>query len=298
MARAAVKAKQAQAAQAQAAVSKPARKQRGHASGGNPNQDLFFSRLRRRQKWVFVGLAVVFAVSFAALGVGSGNGVDLGALFNSLSGSGSDPVAQAQADIKDGKVTAYKDLANAYVAKNDLPQAISTLETYLTKRKKDSAGWAQLGGLEKRQGDKYAQEYQQVQQSTKLESPGTIFQLTGKDAPNFGTNKIDEYYTQKNNALLTPLYQNATQAYSHSLTAFQDAAKYAKGTLERAAAEQAVATAAQNAGQTQVALEAWQRYVNLVPDSPNLAQIEALCKHLTTADGKPGSCVPTKHKKK
>ena len=90
MARAAVRAKQAQQAQARAAV-KPSGK-RKHASGGNPNQDLFFSRLRRRQKWVFLVLAIVFALSFAALGVGSGNGGGLEQMYNGIFGGNGDSV--------------------------------------------------------------------------------------------------------------------------------------------------------------------------------------------------------------
>ena len=34
-------------------------------------EDLFFQRLRRRAKWIFVFLALTFAVSFVAFGVGS-----------------------------------------------------------------------------------------------------------------------------------------------------------------------------------------------------------------------------------
>ena len=69
-------------------------------SGGNPNQDLFFSRLRRRQKWVFFALAIIFAVSFVALGVGSGAGSRARGLYNSIFGGGGDTVGKAKAEIK------------------------------------------------------------------------------------------------------------------------------------------------------------------------------------------------------
>src|SRR6266498_1693259 len=36
-------------------------------------QTMFFPRLRRQAKWVFVFLALVFAVGFVAFGVGSGS---------------------------------------------------------------------------------------------------------------------------------------------------------------------------------------------------------------------------------
>ena len=100
MARAAVKAKAKQgkpaAQSAKGAARRPA-KRRGHASGGNPNQDLFFVRMRRSAKPVYVGLAVLFAITFAFLGVGSGtNGLDQ--LFQGLNifHRGSNAVSKAQ----------------------------------------------------------------------------------------------------------------------------------------------------------------------------------------------------------
>ncbi|MDX6481194.1 MAG: hypothetical protein QOG85_1704 [Gaiellaceae bacterium] len=288
MARAAVKAKQAQQAQAQAAA-KPARKQRKHAAGGNPNQDLFFSRLRRRQKWVFVGLAIVFAISFTAIGVGSGNGVNLGDLFNSIAGGGDDAVGKAKAEIKDGKVIGYKDLAAAYIANHDTNAAAKTLEQYLRKQRKDSLAWTQLGSLKKQQADVYGQQYQEVSQVLELESPSTIFNPGGKLANKLGSNPIDDYYRQKYQAMLGPLYQKATTGYRDSLAAYQQAAKVASR-AELPNAEYNVYLAARAASQGDVALKALKRYVQLVPNSPNLKQLEAVCKDLG------GSCAP-KHKK-
>jgi len=289
MARAAVRAKQAQQAQAQAAT-KPSRKQRKHASGGNPNQDLFFSRLRRKQKWVFFGLAFVFMISFVLLGVGSGNGNGLQQMYNGIFGNGNDPVAKAQGEIKKGIATGYKDLANAYIAQSNTPLAVSSLETYLRIKKKDSAGWAQLAALKKQQADLYYQQYQQVQQASQLEAPGSLFAPTGALAGQLGSNAIDQYYSQQNNALLSPLYRNATTGYQDSLAGWQQAAKYAKP-ADAPGYEEQVANAAQFAGQAKVAVAAWQRYLELVPNSPNVKQIEGLCKQLG------GSCSP-KHKKK
>jgi tetratricopeptide (TPR) repeat protein len=290
VARAAVRAKQAQKAQAQAAA-KPSRKQRKHASGGNPNQDLFFMRLRRRQKWVFLGLAIVFAISFSALGVGSGNGGGLEQLYNSILGNGGDPIAKAENEIKTNPAKGYKDLANAYVTKNDLASAIITLQLYLQIKPKDSAVWTLRAGYEREQADTYVTQYQQVVQASQLESPGSIFQPTGTLSTALGTNPIDQYYSQQSSALSTPLYQKAIAGYSASLTDYQKAAKYARGRSARAAAQQAVANAARLTGQTTVELKAWQRYVALEPNSPNLTGIEARCKQLG------GSCVPKSQKK-
>jgi len=59
VARAAVKAKQQAKAKAHPAKTSRGRR-RGHSGGGDPNQQLFFMRLRRRQRWVYAALAVIF----------------------------------------------------------------------------------------------------------------------------------------------------------------------------------------------------------------------------------------------
>ena len=301
MARAAVKAKQVQQAKAQAAAN-ASRKQRKHASGGNPNQDLFFSRLRRKHKWVLAGLALVFMISFVLLGVGSGSGGGLeqsvsNAISGWFGGGGNDAVSKAQAEIKDGKTAdarahGYLDLATAYTAQGNTTLAISSLETYLGLKKKDSVAWTQLALLKKQQASKYYQDYQQVQQANQLEAPGTGLQPAGTLGAKLVTNPIDEYYIQQNNALLTPLYKQVTTGFTDSLTAYKQAAKFAKTNDEKVTAWFNVANAASYAGQPKAELNAWRQYLRYAPNAPDRKRIEALCKHSLG-----GSCAPKLKKK-
>jgi hypothetical protein len=144
MARGAVKAKQAQKRGAQPAKAAPRRAARGrkrHAGGGNPNQQLFFMRLRRQAKPMYVILAVLFALTFAFLGVGSGSGGGLDQLFqglNPFSGGGTS-VSKAQKEVKahPSNPKGFRDLATAYEAKNDRAGAISALQSYTTLKPKD-----------------------------------------------------------------------------------------------------------------------------------------------------------------
>jgi hypothetical protein len=284
MARAAVKAKQAQAAQAHAAAN-ASRKQRKHAAGGNPNQDLFFTRLRRKQKWVFFALAIVFAVSFVFLGVGSGAGGGLEQLYNSILGGGGDSIAKAKSEINKDPAKGYQDLATAYLSKSDVNSAVGALQSYLTLKKKDSAVWQELAGYQKTQGDTAAGYYQQVQQAGQLQSPGTIFQPTGPLSGQLGSNPIDDYYSQQNQAVSQPLLQQAIAAYGASLTSFQKAAKYASR-ARRANLLVAVATAAQLAGNQKAELQALKQYVQIAPSSTDFTSIEKRCQQLG------GSCKP------
>ena len=130
MARAAVTAKQ-QAAKAQAKATRPRGKRR-HSGGGNPNQELFFVRLRRHQKWVYAVLAVVFAFSFVLVGVGSGTGGGLNQLFNGIfSGGGGSSVSKAQDLVKKDPAKGYRALATAYETNGDNPQAMTAIKHYL-----------------------------------------------------------------------------------------------------------------------------------------------------------------------
>ena len=142
MARGAVKAKQAQQDQkpergAAAAKAQPRGRKR-HASGGNPNQQLFFSRMRRRAKPIYFILAVLFALTFAFLGVGSGGNSGLDQLFNGLNifGGGGTSVSKAQKEVQKHPTDpkGFRDLATAYEAKGDTASAISALQQYMTPR--------------------------------------------------------------------------------------------------------------------------------------------------------------------
>ncbi|MBA3717789.1 MAG: hypothetical protein H0W87_06150, partial [Actinobacteria bacterium] len=77
---------------------------------------MFFPKIRRQAKWVFVLLALVFALGFVVFGVGSGGGIGLGDLFNSGGGSkGSASASEARDRIKKNPndAGAYRALSTA-----------------------------------------------------------------------------------------------------------------------------------------------------------------------------------------
>lgn len=288
MARAAVKAKQQARAKAAPAV-KQGRGRRGHAGGGNPNQELFFMRLRRRQKWVFLGLAIVFAATFVSVGVGSGNAGGLDQLYSGLfGGSGTSSISTAQAEIKTNPVKGYRDLANAYIQKNDLASAAMAIQSYLKLRKKDAGMWSQLGGIEQQQASTFASQYQAAQAAATANDPGQALTPTGPLGTQLGTNPIEQYYQQTSSSQTQTYYQQAIGAYTQALSDYQKAAKLQPKSSN---AQYLVYNAAVSAGKYPVALKALQRYVALNPHTPNLSQIEKTCKQLG------GSCKPAKHTK-
>src|SRR6478672_5792125 len=141
-------------------------------------------KLRKRAKFVYVLLAVLFAITFAFLGVGSGSG-GLDQLFAGLNpfGSGGNSVSKAQSYIKkhpnEGK--GYRDLATAYESKGDTANAISALQQYTNVKRKDAAAWNELAGLQTTQ----AQDY--LAQNPDSSSKAQILQLIKQLSPSSTT---------------------------------------------------------------------------------------------------------------
>jgi tetratricopeptide (TPR) repeat protein len=278
MARAAVKAKQQAKAKAAQPAKRRARGRRRHSGGGNPNQDLFFVRLRRHQKWVYAALAVVFAFSFVLVGVGSGNSGGLSQLYTGLfGGSGGSSISKAQDEIKKDPAKGYQDLALAYEQKGDLKNATEALKSYLVIKKKDAATWATLAGLEMSQGNTFATQYQKAQQAAQTADPSAPFLPGGILGSAVGQNPTYQGASQDASTRTSLLYQKATGAFGDAVTHYQTASKIRP---KNTSYLQQLATAAQNAGNTRVTINAWKRYLRVDPNAPQKKLIEKQIKAL------------------
>jgi tetratricopeptide (TPR) repeat protein len=283
MARAAVKAKQAQKKAARPAKAAPRRQgRRKHAAGGNPNQQLFFMRLRRKAKLAYLVLAVLFAITFAFLGVGSGTNGGLNQLFSGLNifSSGSNPISKAQKEIKDhpnsGK--GYRDLATAYEAKGDTVNAVAALQQYSTQKPKDAAAWSELGGLQFTQAQNYRAAYVAATQARQLAAPSASFLPTGKLGQGIGTNPLEQAAASQVDVTVQDLQQRTQLAYTNAVASYQRAA-----TLQPTDANVwfQLGQTAQTSGDVTTALTAYKRYLKLSPHSTFAAQIRQLIKQLS-----------------
>jgi tetratricopeptide (TPR) repeat protein len=278
VARAAVKAKQQQRAKAQPTR---ARSRRGHAGGGNPNQDLFFMKLRRHAKWAYVLLAVLFAATFAAVGVGSGSN-GLSQLFSGLFGGSSSgtSISSARAEIAKHPAKGYRDLARAYEGKGQTANAVSALQSYVGLRPKSGLAWTELGGEQLALGSKYSSRYQRAQAAAQAANPGQSILPAGALGQALATNPIQQLGSQKANALLTQYNQQASAEYGAALQSYQKAAKLRPKDPQ---AQQNIAQAAQAEGQYQIEVTALKKYLVLYPTSPQKGQIKSLIKSLEAA---------------
>jgi tetratricopeptide (TPR) repeat protein len=278
MARAAVKAKQQAQAKAQPAKART-RGRRRHSGGGNPNQDLFFVRLRRHQKWVYALLAVVFGLSFVLVGVGSGSAGGLSSLYtNIFGGNGGSSVSKAQDEIKDNPAKGYRDLATAYEQQGNNAQAIVALESYLAQKKNDAATWGELGGIQMSQASSFVTQYQNAQAAAQAADPSAPFLPGGTLGSAVGQNPAYSGASQAAASQTSALYQKAVSAYNTAVVDYQTASKlHPRNTTYL----QELATAAQNAGNTRVTVDALRRYLKVYPNAPLKKQIEKQIKALS-----------------
>jgi tetratricopeptide (TPR) repeat protein len=296
MARAAVKAKQqakAKAAQPPKGGARRARGRRGHASGGNPNQQLFFVRMRRNAKPVYLILAVLFAVTFAFLGVGSGTSGGLDQLFSNLNifKKDSSSISAALDAVKKhpNDPNALSKLATAYTAKGNTAAAVDALQQVTTLKPKDTAAWGQLAGLQMAQAQDFRNQYAAAYQNQQLAAPSVPFLPTGKLGTALGSNPIEQAAASQASTATNDLYSKTLLSYQNAVSSYKQLARLQP---RDANAQFQLASAAQTAGDTKTAVAAYKAYLKINPNSSTAAQIRQLIKRLSPSA--PSAAKPTK----
>jgi tetratricopeptide (TPR) repeat protein len=269
MARGAAQAQQRKRAQA----AQPKRKQKAPSW----EDELFFSRLRRHTKPVYVLLALVFAAGFVVLGVGSGStgiGDILSQLFHGGS-SGSSISSQIKDDQK--KITAnprnialYTDLATLYQQKQDQAAATATLESALTVQPKNIDVLTRLASIYQGQADSARTVAANAQNALAAENatpPGLNVSSTLGQA--FTSDPLSQ--TLKTNA--TAAFQKLGTAYGKAESGYERLAAAAKGTSQEANAQLQLASIAKDTVQVTgqqkdalIAIAAYKRYLKLQPN--------------------------------
>ena len=238
-------------------------------------------------------LAVLFALTFAFLGVGSGQGGGLDQLLNGLNifHRGGNPVSKAQNHIKDHPQDpqGFRDLATAYESKGDTGNAISALQQYTNMKPKDAKAETELAGLQMNQAQDYFQQYQAAYQAQQLATPSASLLPTGKLGQALGTNQVEQVDGQRAAAAVQDLQQRTQLAYNNAVTSYD---RVTKLTPKDSNAWFSLAQASQQAGNYTSAVTAYKQYLKLNPDSTSRSQIEKLIKQLS-----PAPAAPSKKKK-
>ena len=246
-------------------------------------QTMFFPRLRRQAKWVFVFLALVFAVGFVAFGVGSGSSgisdILRGNFFGGGGTSTSSLVKQKQKAIarnpKD--ISAYLDLAGLYQQDQDETKALATLSKAEQVAPKNFDVLNRIAGIYSGQAElerQAAQNAQIVYFDSTVSPPGLDPSSTLGQAIS-GDPYSDVLKTRANEA-----YSKMVSAFTKAETAYKKLVTAAAGTSQEANAQLQLAGAAQISGDTTTAVNAYTRFLKIAPDSPNALAVRQTLEQL------------------
>jgi tetratricopeptide (TPR) repeat protein len=244
---------------------------------------MFFPKLRRHAKWMFLFLALAFGLGFVGFGVGAG-GIGVGDIFRGTGTSGVPSASDAQERIdknpKDAK--AFRDLSTALQADDDMDGAIQALEDYSALRPKDVDALRELAGLYLQKSDD-AQQRAQISQvrSDYLAAGGLVGSLV------LGGKPLD--VDPINEAVGTTISQETQTALGEAQSASQSAIdvykRIAAGAPRDPNIQLELAQAAQNATDYATAIAAYEKFLKLSPNDPSAVDVKRLLKQLRAVAG-------------
>jgi tetratricopeptide (TPR) repeat protein len=249
---------------------------------------MFFSRLRRHAKWMFVFLALVFAVGFVGFGIGANQNASIGDLLRGSGGAadGSVSVSEAREQVQKNpkNAQAQRTLATALQNDGQTDEAVVVLNRYLDLRPKDEDALRELAGLHLSRANALARDAQEAQVRASYLSVGSAFSvpLDLGNGATLGPDPIDEAVKTETNEAVNKAYTGAQASY-----------KKAEETYDRLAAvaprdpnvQLELAQAAQQGGDYTRAITAYEKFLELAPDDPTapivtqqIAQLKAQLK--------------------
>jgi Flp pilus assembly protein TadD len=241
---------------------------------------MFFPRLRRHAKWMFVFLALVFGLGFVVFGVGAG-GTGIGDIFRDQGGTSSGQSvsdAQKEAAERPKDPQAWRDLSTALQTEGDTAGAIDALNQAITLKPRSPDAYRELAGLHLTRASEYQQQLQQAQVTAAFRAPGTAFpSLTTKAGQATLTDPLDNAISNGATDDLSTLYQQASAEAAAAVTAYTRLAAIQPNDPN---VQLELAQAAQQVGDSTTAIAAYQRFLKLSPDDPNASVVQAQLKQL------------------
>jgi tetratricopeptide (TPR) repeat protein len=253
---------------------------------------MFFPRLRRQTKWMFVFLAIIFGLGYVIFNVGGSiPGTGLGDVLQGIGQSTSSGPSEGDArdKIKDHpeNPAGYLELATALQRNGKTDEAIEPLTRYLGFRPKDRAALSQLAGLYLTQGKTAQEQAAQAQAELTQITGGGVFapDSSTKLGQQLGEGKITQIESAGANQRLSQAYLAYQDAYQNATRTYQQlvAAIPKQQQAEQPSIFLQLAFAAQSANQLQDAINAYKRFLLVAPDSPNEAGVREQIKQLEAA---------------
>jgi tetratricopeptide (TPR) repeat protein len=232
---------------------------------------MFFPRLRRRAKWVFLLLAVVFAGGFLVFGVGTGvQGTSIGDIVQDIFNSGgpdqpSVDDARKKLEQNPDDADAQLELANALEAAGQNDEAAAALVRYTELRPKDVDGLLQLAAVYDRQANEARDQAAIAQSEAFAKTPGQLF-APPADTPlgqALTQNPIDQALTATASVPINAAFEEVGAAYGRSQGVFEKLTQLDPNEPQYFVR---LGQASEGAGDTASAIAAYQRFLELSPD--------------------------------
>jgi tetratricopeptide (TPR) repeat protein len=238
---------------------------------------MFFTRLRTRAKWVFVVLVAVFAIGFLAFGVGAG-GTGVGDAIRDFFGGDSGTVSQSDLEKKVAEnptdAEAVTQLSSLLLSQQRYVEATTVLEDYLEAKPNDATALQQLAATYDTRAN------QALQQANALRSAAFTgsFAASAFSFPTsngffgaLGQDPVDEAQSANLQAEALDLGKQSDTLYTKEVDVYERLTKLKPDDATLYAQLGAVAN---QASETDKAIAAYEKYLELEPDGALAQQVE------------------------
>jgi tetratricopeptide (TPR) repeat protein len=255
---------------------------------------MFFPRLRRQARWMFVFLALVFGGGFVIFGVGSNLPSGLGDILQDVTFDNAPSVGDARDRVRDNPrdPAALLALSDALQQNQRPDDAIAPLERYVKLRPRDEDALRELAGLYSAKANRLSEETNLAALDFQIASTGQLVQpqLSGQAAQGFFQNG------QIEQAVVT----DTSERYQKLAEQQQAASSKAQGTYERIArlsprdpqVQLLLASAAEGANDLPAAIKAYERFLEVAPEDSQAPAVKRTLKELRKQNAAPANVTP------
>lgn len=253
---------------------------------------MFFTRLRRHAKWMFVFLALVFGLGFVIFGIGSDQGTGIGDILRDQGSATSSGISVGEArerlEENPRDFEARRALATALQEEGETAEAITVLTEYVKQRPNDAEAHRELAGLHLGRANLLAQRAQEAQLRAAYLTFGGTFgpALQSDEGTPITTDPIESAITAELSEAVSSAYGRAQASYTLAEQSYEQLAKLQPRDPN---VQLELAQAAQQSGNTQRAITAYERFLVLAPDDPSAEIVREQVKQLKGAQAPSGS---------
>jgi tetratricopeptide (TPR) repeat protein len=241
---------------------------------------MFFPRLRRHAKWMFVFLALVFGLGFVLFGVGAG-GVGVGDVFRDSGGSEAQSITDARKETEANpkSVAAWRALATALQTEGETDEAVAALVRVTELAPTDPDAFRELGGV-------YLTQVTEKQRAVQIAQGTAAYRGAGQNLPGRFTVKsvtvVEDPIGRSVNAVAAVEVERlSTIAIAAARGAVNAYTTVAELQPDDPNVQIELAQAAETAGDAATAIAAYERFIELAPDDPTTVSVKDRLKQLT-----------------